>query len=90
LRATLGLRIVCATPSSASTLDDVLAPDNEGAPKTLKIGSARKSNRLDFTISSASTSTALSTAMAILRDSAMFEEVWLLTRPRHGRQPRAR
>jgi hypothetical protein len=82
MRTTVSLSIRCADVRVCHQLVSVLTPDNEGAPRgmTLKMG-ARKET-LGFLISSNSPSEAVSTAMAVLRDVLLFQEVWLLSRAR--------
>jgi hypothetical protein len=45
---------------------------------TLKMGAREKT--LEFRITSDSSSGAVSTAIAVLRDALLFQEVWLLSR----------
>jgi hypothetical protein len=73
-------------------LQHVLAPDNEGGPRELRISVRGKERRLMFRITARSPSTAISTALGILRDVSLFEEVWLLSheadaRGRQGLDP---
>jgi hypothetical protein len=76
------LSIRCADVHACRQLASVLTPDNDGAPRgmTLKMG-ARKET-LEFRIASDSPTGAVSTAVAVLRDVLLFQEVWLLSRAR--------
>ncbi|MBI3840467.1 MAG: hypothetical protein HY297_00680 [Thaumarchaeota archaeon] len=74
--------VLAITASSARTsgaLGSVLAPDNEGNPKGLRFSSQRRGRSTVFRATSESPSTALSTAVSILRDVSLFQEVWLLS-----------
>jgi len=80
MRTTIRLSIRCADVHVCSQLASVLTPDNDGAPRgmTLKMGARRQT--LEFRIASDSPTGAVSTAMAVLRDVLLFQEVWLLSR----------
>ena len=80
MRTTIRLSIKCADIPVCRQLVSVLTPDNEGVPRgmTLKMG-ARK-EILEFRIASDLPSGAISTAMAVLHDVFLFQEVWLLSR----------
>jgi hypothetical protein len=82
MRTTIRLSIRCADVNVCRQLVSVLTPDNEGIPRgmTLKMG-ARKET-IEYRIASISPSGAVSTAMAVLRDVLLFQEVWLLSRVR--------
>lgn len=75
MRTAIRLSIRCADVRVCRQLVSILTPDNEGAPRgmTLKMG-ARK-EILEFRITSDSPSGAVSTAMAVLRDALLFQEV---------------
>jgi hypothetical protein len=83
------LVLACADAEVSESLASVLAPDNEGAPKRLLISMDRRGRLIELKIRSGSPSTALSTALALLKDAALFEEVWLLSHAKHGRVHRA-
>ena len=84
MRTRVELRIGCRDGSTVKCLASVLAPDNEGAPRGMKLASAVEADHLTFTVESDSASSSLSTALAVLRDATLFQEVWLLSRPRRG------
>jgi len=79
----------CADAKVSRSLASVLTPDNEGAPKRLLISMTRRDRLIELKIQSGSPSTSLSTALALLKDVALFEEVWLLSHAKHGRVHRA-
>jgi hypothetical protein len=58
----------------------VLTPDNEGAPKGLRFSMGGSAEVLEFDIESESSSTALSTSLAVLRDISLFQQIRLLAR----------
>ena len=62
------------------SLSAVLAPDNEGLPKGLRLSTREEGSTLGFRVESDSLSSALSTILALVRDVALFQEVWLLSR----------
>ena len=66
------------------SLAEVLAPDNRVLPRGLSLRAAGGPKTVELTVESESHSTSLSTALAILRDVTLFEEVWLLSRPKRG------
>ena len=61
-------------------LSSVLTPDNEGGPKGLGISMEGKGACLALEVDAESLATVVSTAIALLRDIALFEEIWLLLR----------
>ncbi len=81
--ATLTLKL--SGPESRRSLAAVLAPDNEGLPRGLKLSMAGRGSFFEFSVESDSASTAVSTVLALLRDIALFQEVWLLS---HGGRAR--
>lgn len=63
-------------------LTAVLAPDNEGLPEGLQLSMSEAEGSAEYRIASESPAAVLSTALALLRDMALFSEVWLLS---HGK-----
>lgn len=61
-------------------LASILGPDNEGAPLGLEISMEEQGKTMKIRVKSESPSDALSTVLALLRDIALFEVVWLLSR----------
>jgi hypothetical protein len=84
LKTQVELRVGCRDDLTVKSLASVLAPDNEGAPRGMKLVSAVEADGLKFTVDSDSASSSLSTALAVLRDATLFEEVWLLSQPKQG------
>ena len=84
MRTQAELRVRCRDGLTVKSLASVLAPDNDGAPRGMKLASAVEGDSLKFTVDSDSASSSLSTALAVLRDATLFEEVWLLSQPKQG------
>jgi hypothetical protein len=80
LKIRVSLSIACSSIQTGKELARVLAPDNAGAPRDLEIVMNERHGTVYFDIASRSSSTGLSTVMAILGDVALFEQVWLLSR----------
>jgi hypothetical protein len=76
-RAKLTLKI--ANGSAKESLISVLAPDSKRLPKGLRFSMSFTDGVTEFRVESPSSSTSLSTVLALLRDIALFQEVWLLS-----------
>ena len=74
------LRFNCSTREACSGLFSVMAPDNEGTPAGMTLKSNRKGSTAAYAVTSEKPSRVIATALALLRDAALFEEVWLLSR----------
>ena len=79
MNATVKLTITCSNSSVCGQLLSVLTPDNEGAPRGMSLKMEARNEVLQFRISS-EPSVAVLTAIAILQDVRLFQEVWLLSR----------
>jgi hypothetical protein len=79
LKTSVTLSLTCKDSDDRRRLQSVLSPDNEGGPRSLKLSAKRVGNILEFKVGADSLPTAVSTALAILRDVSLFEEVWLLS-----------
>ena len=77
-RTTLSIR--CRDREACKLLAEVMAPDNEGAPKGMSLKMRSNDGNLEFHFDSDSPQGALTTAIAILRDANLSQEVWLLSR----------
>ena len=73
---------------SLRALADVLAPDNEGLPKGVRLSVTEGKGALRYEVESGTTTDAAVILTALLRDAALFQEVWLLSRrkPARGRR----
>lgn len=79
MRATAVLTMNCADGLTASRLCSVLKPDSGHPPKGLTTDLSHKGKKVAFGAASGSPSTSISTCLGVLRDAALFQEVWLLT-----------
>ena len=82
MRTTIRLLIKCADVHVRRQLVSVLTPDNDGAPRGMTLRMGARKGTLEFHVASDSLSGAVSTAIAVLRDVLLFQEVWLLSRAR--------
>ena len=80
MKTTIRLSIRCADAPVCGQLASVLTPDNEGAPRGMTLRMEARKENLEFRIASDSPTGAVSTAVAVLRDVLLFQEVWLLSR----------
>ena len=84
MRTRVDLQICCRDAPTAERLASVLAPDNEGAPRGMTLASEMDGRTLKVTVDSDSASSSISAALAVLRDSTLFGEVWLLSQRKGG------
>lgn len=82
MKSTAVLSVATSDPRSRDSLAGVLAPDNLGLPRGLRLSSRTPDRRLEYLVEAETPSAALSTALALLRDIELFQEVWLLSRRR--------
>ena len=73
------LTVSLAGETELRGLASVLAPDNRDLPRGLSLATSASGMSLKYVIASESASTCLSTTIALLRDIALFQEVWLLS-----------
>lgn len=85
--ATLTVRL--AGEGESRSLSAVLAPDNEGLPEGMRLSMTAEGRSIEFGVVSNSPSASLSTVLALLRDIALFQEVWLLSSQTGGRDQRS-
>lgn len=88
MTATAVLTVTLTGPGPRRALSAVLAPDNGGIPRGLRLTSTEEGRTVRFDIESGSPAAALSTALSLLRDIALFDEVWLLSHGKDGRSLR--
>ena len=79
------LALSFSDPRARRSLATVLAPDNRVLPRGLSLRTGGGPRGMQIAMGSESPSTSLSTALAFLRDIALFQEVWLLSHGRGGR-----
>lgn len=78
------LDITCCDRNACEALVAVLTPDNEGGPRGLTTSLKRNGRVLRVQVEAETAATAISTCLAFLRDVALFQEVWLLSRREKG------
>jgi hypothetical protein len=76
------LTVRCEGAAVARQLEDVLAPDNTGVPRDQRFTMRRAGDSLVFLMESEALPPLVSTALSILSDASLFQEVWLLSRGR--------
>jgi hypothetical protein len=79
MRLTLELVFVCGSREHALSLEAALSPDNKSVPKDQSFSSEVSGKELRFLISSPRPSSCISSALGLLSDADLFQEVWLLT-----------
>ena len=84
MRISADLTIRLSDPRARRSLSEVLAPDNEGLPGGVRLSMAGGGTTLGVVVDSDSVADALSIVLALLRDIALFQEVWLLSRSMAG------
>jgi len=88
LKASATLTVRLSGAAEGKSLYAVLRPDNEGLPRGMNLSMSVRDKILQLVISAGSPSASLSTALALLRDITLFQEVWLLSRQKGGRVQR--
>lgn len=78
LAVELELTLECRSDLEARSLALALSPDNKGVPKDQSFVTTQEGRSLNFRVSSDRASGALSTALSILSDAKLFQEVWAL------------
>lgn len=76
---TLELTIRCGSPEEAVSLQTALSPDNKSVPKDQSFSTRTDGRELSFLISSSKVSGCVSSALSILTDFGLFQDVWSLT-----------
>jgi hypothetical protein len=84
LKSIATLSLSMAGHEERAGLDAVLSPDNKELPRGLSLTSRGEGKALELSVESDSSSTCISTALALLNDIALFQEVWLLSRQPDG------
>ncbi|HME19253.1 MAG TPA: hypothetical protein VKF15_05945 [Nitrososphaerales archaeon] len=74
------LTVKCRDAAVARQLEDVLAPDNTGVPKDQRFTMRRTGDSLVFLMETGTLPPLVATALSILSDASLFQEVWLLSR----------
>ena len=73
---TIEIEIECHVEREAASLEAALTPDNHPLPKGQRFSSTRDGTVLTFRITSDRDSSCISSAMSLLSDARLFDEVW--------------
>jgi hypothetical protein len=79
MKLTLDLVLTCASAKEARSLEAALSPDNKSVPKDQTFSAELEGRNLRFLISSPRASSCISSALGILGDAKLFQEIWKLT-----------
>lgn len=74
------LRVTCRNPSTAEKLAAVLAPDNRVVPPDQRLAMKVASNSVALRVDSERVQSGFNTVRSVLRDVALFREIWLISR----------
>ena len=80
MKSKLLLKLTCQSPVTARRLAAVLGPDNRGFPSGQRFSMAVKSRFVKFSVESERLPSAFTTILGVLRDVALFQEIWLISR----------
>ncbi len=80
MRTGVSLSVTCVNRRVRDQLQSVLAPDNVGGPEGMRFSMNGEGVFLKFLVRSETPATSLSTAISLLKDISLFQEVWLLSR----------
>ena len=84
MRSSFLLRVRCRNPAVARKLADVLAPDNRVVPADQRLVMRVASNSVALRVDSERARSGFNTVRSLLRDAALFREIWLISRERSG------
>jgi len=73
---TIEIAIECLGEREAASLEAALTPDNHPLPKRQRFSSTRIDSVLSFRITSDRQSSCISSAISLLTDARLFDEVW--------------
>jgi len=78
MKVTVELIFDCAGEREARSLESTLSPDNKSAPKDQELVVERRGRSLHFIIESPRPAAGLVSALSLLSDAKLFQEVWML------------
>jgi hypothetical protein len=78
MKLTVEIVFECAGEREASSLRATLSPDNKSAPKDQKVVVEQTGRTLRFFIESARPVSGIASAVSLLADAKLFQEVWAL------------
>jgi hypothetical protein len=73
---TVEITFECLGEREATSLEAALSPDNKSIPKDQRFSSERSGSVLRFKISSPRPASCISSALSLLSDARLFQEVW--------------
>ena len=76
------LRVRCASVSTAKGLAAVLSPDNKAVPSDQRFSMRLNSKTVDIRVESERAQSGFNTVRSVLKDVALFREIWLISRER--------
>ena len=79
MNLTLELVFKCGSAAEARSLEQALSPDNKSIPKDQTFSTNLEGKNLRFLISSPRAASCISSALGILGDAKLFQDVWMLT-----------
>jgi len=74
------LRVKCRSPATAKRLAAVLSPDNKAVPSDQRFSMRVTDNAVTLQAESDRARSAFNTVRSLLRDVALFREIWLISR----------
>jgi hypothetical protein len=80
MKLALELTLSCTNEEQARSLKAVLAPDNKNFPKDQSFVEEVDGSQLRFLITSERASGCISSALGILTDAKLFQDVWEMTK----------
>jgi hypothetical protein len=79
LNSTFLLKFDCRSSATARKLAAVLEADNRGVPIDQRLAMSVASRSVTITVGAARTGSGFTTVQSILRDVALFQEIWLIS-----------
>jgi len=79
MKSALELIFACVAEDEARALGAALGPDSNSVPRDQTFSSAVEGRYLRFRISSPRASSCIASALGILADAKLFQDVWTLT-----------
>lgn len=76
MKLTIDVVFHCGTEREAASLEEVLSPDNKAIPKDQELTSQRQGTVLSYRISSERATGCISSALGLLSDAKLFQDVW--------------
>jgi len=73
---TVEITFECPGEREAASLEAALRPDNKSIPKDQSFSSERSGSTLRFRMSSPRHASCISSALSLLSDARLFQEVW--------------